>query len=73
MGFFGNPPLPTSVHNPGNDVVWLSGAADPVNGVAGTGVGVAGPGSKYTQTTTKTEYNQHGTINDVLWNPVISP
>lgn len=58
---------------PGNNVVWLSGAGAPTNGVAGTGVGTAGPGSKYTDTVAKIEYNQHGTINDVLWNAVIAP
>lgn len=58
---------------PGNDVVWLSGAGAPTNGVAGTGVGEAGPGSFYTDVTNKILYINHGTINDVLWNAVIAP
>lgn len=52
---------------PGNDVVELSGAGAPTDGVAGTGAGVAGPMSTYHDVTNKTEYRNSNTKASPTW------
>ena len=69
---FAAPPVAATAILPAG-IVWLSGAVAPTDGVAGTGVGVAGPGSRYTNTTTNIEYRQNGTIADVLWQAIHAP
>lgn len=52
---------------------WYSGAGAPTNGVAGTQVNVAGPGSRYFDSTNTTEYWQSGSISSVSWVAVLAP
>ena len=52
---------------------WYSGAGAPTNGAAGTFVGVAGPGSRYFDSTNTTEYWQSGSISSVSWVAVLAP
>lgn len=54
-------------------VGWFSGAGAPTNGAAGTQVGVAGPGSRYFDSTNTTEYWQSGSISSVSWVATLSP
>lgn len=58
--------------DPGNDLVWLSGDGPPVDGVAGTGAGTAGPGSIYTDVTNVVEYRNHNTKASPTWVAVIA-
>ena len=54
-------------------VGWFSGAGAPTNGAAGTQVGVAGPGSRYFDSTNTTEYWQSGSISSVSWVATLAP
>ena len=54
-------------------VGWFSGAGAPTNGAAGTQVGIAGPGSRYFDSTNTTEYWQSGSISSVSWIATLSP
>lgn len=54
-------------------VGWFSGAGAPTNGAAGTQVGVAGPGSRYFDSTNTTEYWQSGSISSVSWVAILAP
>jgi len=52
-----------------NSVAHLSGVGVPVNGTSGTGVGVAGPGSLYSDATTTTAklYINTNTMASPTW------
>jgi hypothetical protein len=52
-----------------NSVAHLSGVGAPVDGVSGTGVGVAGPGSLYSDATTTTAklYINTNTMASPTW------
>ena len=52
---------------------WYSGAGAPTNGAAGTQVNVAGPGSRYFDSTNTTEYWQSGSISSVSWVATLAP
>lgn len=57
----------------GEGFIVLRGAGDPVNGVAGTGVGEADTGSRYINETANTEWWQSGEIDNVQWLQVLAP
>ena len=66
---FGGTALPSGL---GNDVLLLSGVPAPTDGVAGTGAGVAGPGSLYFSTSVPGAYINTGTQSSPVWFPVFS-
>jgi hypothetical protein len=53
-----------------NDVAKGNGAGAPTDGAAGTGVGVAGPGSEYTDYSAGKLYINTNTKVSPLWTPV---
>lgn len=50
-----------------SDVVDITGAGAPVDGTSGSGAGVAGPGSRYTDTTNKNLYINANTKASPTW------
>lgn len=50
-----------------NGVVEIAGTSAPTNGTSGTGLGIAGPGSLYTDVTNKNVYVNIGTAASPYW------
>ena len=50
-----------------NNVLFLSGAGAPVDGVSGTGAGVAGPGSLYIRTSNGDHHRNTNTQVSPTW------
>lgn len=52
-------------------ILILTGAGAPTNGTSGTGVGIAGPGSLYWDSTNKHWLVNQNTIASPTWNQII--
>lgn len=54
-----------------NSVLDVVGQGSPTNGTSGTGAGICGPGSSYTDTTGKTVWFNFGTLASPTWQLVL--